>query len=41
VNDNTLGAFMVGIMFTWLLLVCGEPDLLDAIIYALTGGALK
>lgn len=40
-KDNTLGAFACTIIFFWLVLICGEPDLLDAIIYALTGGALK
>ena len=31
----------IAMFFLWLILVTGEPDLIDGLIYWLTNGALK
>ena len=31
----------LAMFFLWLILVTGEPDLIDALIYWLTNGSLK
>jgi hypothetical protein len=39
--NKTDGSTFMWIIFLLILLFWGEPDLYDAIIYALTGGAMK
>jgi hypothetical protein len=40
-KDNTLVAIFLCVLLIWFVLVVGDPDLLDAIIFNFTGGALK